>query len=140
MQITIIAGRLGTNPEMRYLPDGTAVTNFSVAVDTFGGKGADGKAEMYATWFRVSVFGGQAEACNAYLVKGQSVTVEGRLQSDKLTGGPKLFDRKDGSQGASFELRANSVTFGSRSEGHGDSEPAAKSAAPSPVESDDIPF
>jgi single-strand DNA-binding protein len=63
------------------------------------------------TWFRVSVFGKQAEACAQYLKKGSLVLVEGHLTPDKTTGGPKTFTRQDGTVGASFEIFANTVRF-----------------------------
>ncbi len=140
MQVTIIAGNLGGDPEMRYLPDGTAVTNFSVAVQTYGGKDAAGLPIKYAVWYRVSVFGAQAEAANQYLSKGQSVTVQGQLQADKETGGPRTFSRKDGSIGASFELRSDQITFGSRMSGGDHAESTAPKTVAAPINTDDIPF
>ena len=63
------------------------------------------------TWFRVSVFGKNAENCAQYLKKGSGVLVEGRLSPDKQTGGPKVFTRPDSSSGATFEIIANTVRF-----------------------------
>lgn len=63
------------------------------------------------TWFRVTVWGSQAEACNQYLSKGRQVLVEGTLQCDHATGGPKVFTRNDGTCGAAFEVTANVVKF-----------------------------
>ena len=71
-QETIIVGNLGTDPEMRYMPDGTAVANFSVATNRKW-KDAAGEQVEEVCWFRVSVWGVQAEACNEYLEKGRSV-------------------------------------------------------------------
>lgn len=103
-QITLV-GNLGRAPEMRYLPDGTAVTSFSVAVNRkYGNKDE-------TAWFRVSVWGKQAEACNQYLDKGRQVLVVGRLQFDPATGASKIFTKQDGTSGTSFEVRADSVTF-----------------------------
>ena len=107
-KMTVI-GNLGGDPTMRYMPDGTAVTNFSVAVSR---KWKDNNVDkQQTTWFRVSVFGKQAENANQYLVKGQKVHVEGFLQSDPSTGGPRIYQRQDGTAGASFELRANAITY-----------------------------
>lgn len=104
-QKLIIIGNLGKDPEMRYTPDGKAITTLSVATSRKA-KGAD-----ETTWFRVTVFGQQAEACNQYIKKGARVLVEGRLQPDKESGGPKVYERKDGTWGASYEVTASDVEF-----------------------------
>ena len=83
--ITII-GRLGRDPEMRYLPNGDPVTSFSVATDR-GWTDKNGQKQKETTWFRVSVFGKQAENTNTYLSKGKMVLVEGRLSVDTKQGG-----------------------------------------------------
>ena len=76
----MIIGNLGRDPEMRYTPQGTAVTSFSVAVSrTFGSR--DGEQQEETDWFRVSAWDKLAEICNQYLTKGQQVYVEGRLQT-----------------------------------------------------------
>ena len=132
-QKLIIVGNLGNDPEMRYLPNGTAVTSFSVATSRRAGD----KDET--TWFRVTVWDKQAETCNQYLAKGRKVLVEGRLVPDPVTGSPKTFTRKDGTAGASFEVSAENVKFLSgRDEGGNDA--VAIVAAGGTVEDDDIPF
>jgi single-strand DNA-binding protein len=109
-QKTIIAGNLGKDPEMRYAPTGDAVTSFSVATNRkYNDK--NGQLIEEVIWFRVSVWGKQAEACNQYLKKGSAVLVEGRLQADKATGGPRIFTRQDGTSGSSFEITAETVRF-----------------------------
>ena len=65
-QNTIVVGHLGRDPEMRYLPSGTPVTSFSIAT-TRKWNNAEGQPQEKTTWFRVSVFGKQAESCNQYL-------------------------------------------------------------------------
>ena len=102
--ITII-GNLGRDPEMRFSPSGDPVTTFSVAVSR---KLKDAEE---TTWFRVSVWDKQAEACNQYLRKGSKVFVTGRLVPDKATGGPRVYQRDDGTWGASFEIMASEVKF-----------------------------
>ncbi len=109
-QKTTILGHLGTDPEMRYLQSGLAVTSFRVAVNT-AHRGRDEMPIKETTWFRISVFGKQAELCNQYLTKGRTVLVEGTLKGDPTTGNPRIFERKDGSVGASFEITANQVKF-----------------------------
>jgi single-strand DNA-binding protein len=137
--ITII-GRLGRDPEMRYMPNGDPVTSFSVATDR-GWKDKNGQLVKETTWFRVSVFGKQAESTNTYLSKGKMVLVEGRLRVDPKTGGPATFTRQDGTVGANFEIVANQIRFLSpKSEGEAaPGEPAAESAAGGDAE-ENIPF
>lgn len=94
----IIMGRLGKDPESRTTKDGKAMTSFNVATtDGYGDK-------KKTTWYRVTVFGRQAEACNNYLHKGNVVLVDGTLSINEYTG-------KDGQTHASAEITASSVTF-----------------------------
>jgi single-strand DNA-binding protein len=135
----IIVGNLGRDPEMRYLPNGQPVTTMNVAS---GRKytGSDGQLVDETTWFRVSVFGKQAESCNQYLKKGRSVLVEGRIKPDPATGGPKIWTRQDGTPGASFEVTASTVRFLSRGGGDGSSQSGEYAELPSSSSEDDIPF
>jgi len=109
-QRLVLVGNLGRDPEMRYTPNGTAVTQLSVATSRKW-TDASGQLKEETAWFRVSVFGKQAETCNQYLAKGRKVLVEGDLVVDEKTGGPRVYQRKDGTYGASFEVRANTVRF-----------------------------
>ena len=138
-QKLIIVGNLGSDPEMRYLPNGTAVTSFSVATSRRWNDSQTGQPVEETTWLKVSVWGKQAETCNQYLAKGRKVLVEGTLTCDPQTGGPKLFTKRDGTAGAAFELRADNVKFLSgRDEGGNDA--VAIVAAGGTVDEDDIPF
>jgi single-strand DNA-binding protein len=140
-KITIV-GNLGRDPEMRYTPQGTPVTNFSVAT-TYKWTSADGTPIEETTWFRVSAWGRMAEVCNEYLSKGRQVLVEGRLRPDPQTGGPRVWTRQDGTAGASFEVHANTVKFlGGRGEVVG-AEPGVTLEEPPPgVEEgeEELPF
>ena len=139
-QNLVIVGRLGRDPELRYTPSGQAVTSFSVATDRKY-KTGDGQMVEETTWFRVSVWGKQAESCNQYLSKGKMVLVDGRLTPDKDTGAPKIWTRADGTPGTSFELSANTVRFLSpRSEGQGDYESPSDGMNEPDAGSEDIPF
>lgn len=106
----IIVGHLGGDPEMRYLTSGQPVTTFSVASSRRYTSQSNEQVDE-TIWFRISVFGKQAESCNAYLKKGSLVLIEGRLRPDAQTGGPRTFTRKDGTSGASYEITANTVRF-----------------------------
>ena len=109
-QKIIILGFLGKDPEMRYVTSGDPVTSFSVATSK---KYTDknGQKVETTTWFRVSAWGKQAETCNQYLKKGSGVYIEGELNPDPATGGPKLFQRQDGSSGASYDVKLQNFTF-----------------------------
>lgn len=135
-QKMIIAGNLGRDPEMRYLPSGQAVTQISVATNRTW-TDSQGVKQSETMWVRVSIWGSRGETVNTYLKKGSKVLVEGRLNCDPETGGPRVFTRNDGSSGASFEMTAFNVVFlSSKSEdqAHGGDHYSE------PVDEDDIPF
>jgi len=136
MHKIILIGNLGRDPEMRYLGDGKPVTNFSVAVNE-SWTGADGEKHERTIWYRVSAWGRLAETCNQYLSKGRQVFVEGRLRADPETGGPRVYERNDGSAGASFEVTAQTVKFlsGRSSGGNNDGDFGGEAK-----EEEEIPF
>ena len=140
----IIVGNLGRDPEMRYTPSGQAVTSFSVATSRQYTSN-NGQQIKETAWFRVSVWGKQAESCNQYLKKGSKVLVEGHLSPDQATGGPKTYTKKDGTSGASYDVTAATVRFLS-SRGEGEGGPGEEGAAMDnfggrpAVDEGDIPF
>lgn len=131
-KLTLI-GNLGKDPEMRYTPTGQAVTNFNLATSRTWTDG-NGQRVKETAWFRVTVWGKQAESCNQYLRKGSKVLVDGRLNVDPATGGPRVYTRQDGTSGSSFEVTAETVRFLS---GNGDGEGHDQ---PAPGSDDDVPF
>ena len=133
-QLTII-GNLGRDPEMRYLPDGSAVTNMNVATNRRWTDNNTGQQHEETTWFRVSVWGRQAEACNAYLRQGSRVFVTGRLRPDPNTGGPRLWTTQNGNAGASYEVTADRIVFLTPKNGENNENTPANSNT-----DDDIPF
>ena len=137
-QKIIIVGNLGGDPEMRYTPAGQAVTNFSVATNRKY-KGADGNTVDETIWFRVSAWGRQAETCNQYLKRGSKVLIEGRLTADPATGGPRIWNKNDGTPAASFEITAQSVQFLST---RGEDRQGVKieAAGPDIGDGDNVPF
>lgn len=140
MNKVILIGNLGSDPEMRYFPDGSAVTNFSLATNRKWKDPQSGEPVQETTWFRVAVTGKQAEACAKYLVKGRQVYVEGRLKADRQTGAPKLWTADDGSVRATFEVQAFMVNFlGAKDDADGDGG-AAPGGQIVPMEEDEIPF
>ena len=133
----IVVGNLGADPEMRYTPSGQAVTNFNVATNRQYTT-SDGNQVKETAWFRVSTWGKNAENCNQYLKKGSKVLIEGRLNPDPATGGPKVFTRQDGSSGATFEITAQTIKFLSTRAEDDSSYTAEDSQSVS--EPEDIPF
>ena len=141
-QKIILVGNLGRDPEMRYTPSGTPVTNFSLATnEKFNGK--DGEAQERTTWWRIAVWGRMAEACNQYLSKGRQVLVEGRMSPDPETGGPRVYQRQDGTHGAQYEVTALRVQFLGGKNGNGNAAAGASDEDVPPdvdVDADAIPF
>jgi single-strand DNA-binding protein len=102
-QNTVVVGYLGDDPKMTYTKAGQAVTDFRMAT-TRKWKNAEGEQQEKTTWFKVSAWGKQAEACNQYLKKGGLVLVEGEIDVSAWLD-------KEGAARASLELRAQNVRF-----------------------------
>ena len=98
----MIIGNLGRDPEMRYTPNGQAVTQFTVAVNR-NYKDASGEWKEETEWFRVVAWGPLAERSAENLRKGRKVYVEGRLQT-------RAWEDKDGQKRYTTELIANTIT------------------------------
>jgi single-strand DNA-binding protein len=102
----IIVGNLGRDPETRYMPEGNAITNISVAT-TDKWKDKNGEMQEKTEWHRVAFFGKLAEIAGEYLKKGSQVYVEGRLQTREW--------EKDGVKRYTTEIIANQMQMlGSR--------------------------
>ena len=99
----IIVGNLGRDPELRYTPQGTAVCNFSMATNEKRRDKA-GDLQDITTWFRITLWGRQAENASKYLQKGSSVYIEGRLKLDEWT------DR-DGNTRQTLDVTATDMQF-----------------------------
>lgn len=146
-KITIV-GNLGRDPELRYTPQGNAVCNFSMATNE---KRRDKSGEMIdtTTWFRITLWGKQAENASKFLTKGSSVYIEGRLKVDE-------WSDRDGKAKYTLDVTATDMQFiGSRSDdmsgGHSgggsnfqdndftDEVSSVGSSSPAPGD-DDIPF
>ena len=140
MNKTIVNGNLGRDPEMKYSEAGKPITRFSMC-STRKFKNSAGEKIEKKVWFNVTVFGAQAEACNTYLKKGRPVLVEGHLEAGD-DGNPRVYEKKDGGHGASYDLVAESVEFlggGNNGDGNGKKDKDAD-AAPSAPSEEDIPF
>ena len=146
----ILIGNLGRDPEVRYLPDGGAITHISVAT-TDVWKDKSGDKQERTEWHRVAFFGRLAEVAGEYLKKGSQVYVEGRLQTRKWQDkeGKERYtteivaDRMQmlGSRGGGSEAMAREPKAAAAESGGGDAKPAAKKSGASFDDmDDDIPF
>jgi len=87
-----IMGNVGNVPEMKFLPGGESVVNFSVAVNRRF-KDREGVQKTATDWYRICAFNGLGEACAKFITRGSGVFVEGRLQVrsyEGKTGGPQV--------------------------------------------------
>ena len=116
MNKIIVIGHLGRDPEMRYTPNGQAVTSFSVASSRRYTTSA-GEQREETEWFNVSAWGKLGETCNQYLAKGRQVYVEGRLSS-------RTYEARDGQTRVALDISLTDVQFLGRA-GDGDGAPAA---------------
>jgi len=126
----ILCGHLSSDPEVRYTPNGTAITGFSLAVNRSFKKNNELQKEV--SFFEVTVFGKNAENCGQYLSKGSGVLIEGRLKQD-------VWQADDGSKRSKVKVIADHVQFLSKpKEGSGTSEKGGSD--PSQVFDEEIPF
>lgn len=134
----ILVGNLGRDPELRYTPQGTPVCSFSMATNERR-KDKTGEMQDQTTWFRVTLWGRQAETASQYLTKGRPVYIEGRLRVEEWT------DR-DGKPRHTLEVHGTDMQFiggGRGEEPPMEREAAATGGAPAEqtdLSDDDIPF
>ena len=103
----ILIGNLGKDPELKYLPSGRAVANFSIATSE-NWKDKDGNRQEKTEWHNIVLWGRTAEVAKEYLSKGSSVYIEGRLQT-------RSWDDKDGNKRYTTEIVGDRMQFlGSR--------------------------
>ena len=148
----IIVGNLGQDPETRYMPSGSAVTNFTVATNESWKDKQTGEQKDRTEWHRVAMFNRLAEIAAEYLRKGSQVYIEGKLRTRKWQGQDgndrytteiiademqMLGSRGDGGGGGNFGGGSKGGGKGGRSQGGGGSAPPQ----PGPDDfDDDIPF
>jgi len=118
----MLIGNLTRDPELRYIPSGSAVATFTVAVNRVY-KTQTGEKKEQASFIRIVVWGRRAEVCGEYLSKGSPVFVEGRLQSREWEG-------QDGQKRQTLEVIADNVQFLRG----GDKQAGAKGAKGTPPE------
>lgn len=127
MNAITIAGTLGKDAEVKYLPNGDAICNFSVA-DSQG-------REKPTIWWNCGLYGKRAESLSQYLTKGQAVTVTGSVSEREWTD-------KEGNKRKSMDVRVSDVALQG---GRRDAEPQQErrqAPAPAPIDmsDDDLPF
>jgi single-strand DNA-binding protein len=121
-----LMGNLTRDPELRYIPSGTAVCEFGLAMNREYQDRTSGERKEDVCFVDVVVWAKQAETCNQYLSKGRSVFVEGRLQYEQW--------EKEGAKRSRLRVVADRVQFlGSPKDGGGRREGAAASASPAPA-------
>ncbi len=155
----ILIGNLGKDPEMRYLPSGEAIANFSVATSESWTDKTSGDKKEQTEWHRVVFFGRTAEVVGQYVKKGSKIYVEGRLQTRKWQDKEgqdryttevrgdvmRMLDRRGESSG-SMDQEPPSMDSQSPSQSAPQRRPAPAKAAPARAASgfddmdDDIPF
>ena len=135
----MIIGNIGTDPEMRYTPNGNPVTSFRMATSR-AYTSADGERHEETEWFTVVAWSQLAEQCNQYLSKGRRAYVEGRLNS-------RSWEGQDGQTRFRNEITANRVLFldrpqaGQYTEGEAATEsPGTESTAAGSVDAEELPF
>lgn len=107
----ILLGRLGRDPEVRYMPNGEAVCNFSIATsETWNDR--NGQRQERTEWHNITMYRRLAEIAGQYLKKGREVYIEGRIQSRKYTG-------KDGIERTAYDIIANEMKMVGPREGGG---------------------
>ncbi len=126
----MIIGNLGAKPELRYTESGNAVCNFRVA-STERYKNREGEQQEETEWFKIVVWGKQAENVEKYLDTGSRVYVEGKLKT-------REWEDKDGNRRWTTEVVARRVQF---LDYKSDNKPSApEESSNEPLEDDDIPF
>ena len=140
-KVTLI-GRMGRAPELRYMPNGEAVCNFSLATSE-SWKDQSGQRVERTEWHNIVMYRKLAEIAGQYLKKGGQVYIEGRIQSRKYTG-------RDGVERTAYEIIASEMKMlGARAGDDGNAdvpepprrqEPAAAPAKQAEDIDDDVPF
>ena len=140
----ILVGNLGADPETRYMPSGSAVTNLSVATSESWKDKQSGEQKERTEWHKVAMFNRLAEISAEYLRKGSQVYIEGKLRTRK-------WQDRDGNDRWTTEIIADEMQMLGGRGGGGGSMPTSQDPGPSGSSSpppqagpddfdDDIPF
>ncbi len=131
----ILIGHLGKDPETRYLPDGSAITNVSIATSEQWTDKASGEKKESTEWHRVVFFKRLAEIAGEYLKKGSQVYIEGKITTRK-------WKDKDDNERYTTEIRADSLKILSKAEEKQAKPTEQKSSGKGSFDdmTDDVPF
>ncbi len=141
----ILIGRLGRDPEVRYMPNGEAVCNFSIATSETWNDRQTGQCQERTEWHNITLYRRLAEVAGQYLKKGSLVYIEGRIQSRKYTG-------KDGIERTAYEIIGSEMKMlgggndsGQPNAQHTPPAPPSRQAPAAPAQpvddiDDDVPF
>ena len=127
----LVIGNVGTDPEMRYTPNGNPVTSFRLATN-YRYTTSGGEQREETEWFTITAWNKLAEQCNQYVTKGMRIYAEGRLKSDTWTG-------NDGQVRFRNEIVANQVRFLDRAR-PGTPEGEADADASTAGDAEDLPW
>jgi single-strand DNA-binding protein len=134
-RVTLV-GRLGKDPETKYLPSGDPVVNFSVATDEVW-KDKDGKKVQRTEWHNVKAFKKLAEICGEYLTKGKLVYIEGKIQTSS-------WEDKEGKKQYRTEIIADTMKMLSggdpKQEGHTSTKKESTDDTVPDPSNEDVPF
>ncbi|MFA7218018.1 MAG: single-stranded DNA-binding protein [Dehalococcoidales bacterium] len=128
----MIIGNVGSDPEMRFTPNGNPVTSFRVATNRVYTT-PEGERMQETDWFTVVTWNKLAEQCNQFLAKGRLVYVEGRLHN-------RSWEGQDGQKRFRTEVIANRVTFLDRQSSAAIGDEKVEEPDTVEIEPDDIPF
>jgi single-strand DNA-binding protein len=132
----IVLGYLGKDPETKHLPDGRAVTNFSIATSETWKDKQTGDQKEQTEWHNITVYGKLAEIAGQYLKKGSAAYIEGKIRTRK-------WQDKEGKDRYTTEIVANELQMiggkGQSGQASGKASTAAAAAAEGDFD-DDIPF
>ena len=140
----ILIGRLGRDPEVRHMPNGEAVCNFSIATDETW-KDQSGQRQTKTEWHAITLYRRMAEVAGQYLKKGSQVYIEGRIQSRKYTD-------KNGIERTAYEIIGSEMKMlgggndsGQQNAQHTPPAPPSRHAPATPAQpvddiDDDVPF
>jgi len=130
----MVYGNLTRDPELKSLPNGTAVANFSVATNRKW-KDKDGQMQEDVEFHNIVVFGRQAETVSQYMKKGSAIFIEGRIQT-------RSWESDDGSKKYKTEIIAERTQFGPKAGGSQveNNEDSTPEPATSGDQDDEIPF
>ncbi len=128
----ILLGRLGNDPELKYVPSGAPVANFNIATNEVW-VDRNNEKQQRTEWHRIVAWGKLAEFCGEYLSKGRLLYVEGRLRS-------RTWEDRNGNQRTTTEVNATDIVLLGRRTEEAPEEAQPESSEEEEITDEDIPF